>query len=171
MRWTAALIAHAVATGVLAVVTFVVVAVGYVGLLLWAVLAGEPLGGPFALLASLLTAAALVPVMVLLFLMPATALARGLRRALTWPWWSEVPLAAGALAALVALAFFVLHLLEHAELSAESAEVAAAVAATMLLPLGLYWWCFTAADGVVRVVRSIGARIAAAIRARSGAAA
>ncbi len=167
MKTISALVSHAIATGVVAVVTFVLAAVGYTGLLLWAVLAGEPLGGPFALLAMLLTAVAVVPVIVLLFLLPATAAARALRRLLRWSWWTEMPLAALAMVGLVAIAGTAAALAGHAEFSGEHAQTAGALAGLMLLPLGLYWWTFTAADGVQRLATSAWKLLARCVRTAS----
>lgn len=147
-----------------AVVTFVVVSVGYVGLLLWAVVAGEPLGGPFALLGALLTAAAVVPAAVLLALLPATTLARVVRRGLRWQWWVEAPLAVVWLALLVAGGYGLLVAVGRVAPSSESAQAAGALAGALLLPLGLYWWAFTATDGIVRGALALGRHIAAAVR-------
>jgi hypothetical protein len=154
MERVTTLIAHAVASGVVAVVTLAVATVGFLGLLLWAVLAGEPIGGPLALVGVLLTAIAFVPIMLLLFLMPATATARWLRRAFRWSWWVEMPLATIAMVLYVAIVFFALSYTDTVEQSREGAGVAGAFAGTLLLPLGLYWWSFTAADGVLRLVRA-----------------
>ncbi len=154
MESVSTLVAHALAAGVVTVVTFVVTAVGYFGLLLWAVFAGELLGGPFALIAMLLTVVALVPPMILLLLLPATAAARWLRRAFHWSWWSEMPLATLAMVALVSVLYLALALTAQIDVSPRGAKVAGAVAGTMLLPLGLYWWSYTAADGVLRLVRA-----------------
>lgn len=161
MRWGPALLAHAVASAVFAAVTFVAVAVGYVGLLLWAVAAGEPLGGPFALLGALLTAAAVVPAAVLLALLPATTLARVVRRGLRWSWWVEAPLAVVWLVLLVAGGYGLLVAFDRVAPSSESAQAAGALAGALLLPLGLYWWAFTATDGIVRVALAVWRRIAA----------
>ena len=169
MERVTSLIAHAVASGVVAVVTLVVASLGFFGLLLWAVLAGEPIGGPLALVGVLLTAIAFVPVMLLLFLIPATALARWLRRTLRWSWWVEMPLATVAMILCVGVVFFGLSFTDTVEQSEAGARVAGGFAGLLLLPLGIYWWSFTAADAVLRLARTAWARIAEAIRARSGA--
>ena len=113
-------------------------------------------------------AVALVPAMVLLLLLPSTAIARLVRRAARWWWWVEMPLATVALVLLVGLGYLALTWFDVAELSADGARSAGAVVGLLALPLGLYWWAFTAADAIVRALRAGWALVQRACRAREG---
>ena len=100
----------------------------------------------------------------LLALLPATTLARVVRRGLRWSWWVEAPLAVAWLVLLVAGGYGLLVAFDRVAPTPESAQAAGALAGALLLPLGLYWWAFTATDGVVRGALAAARRIAAAIR-------
>ena len=140
---------HALATGVVVGGVVAFTAASYFALLAWAVLAGQPLGGPLALPFMVLFALVASLGSVALILLPATAIAewisvkKRLRVAL------QIPIATALAAVFVVLAALVIAVLR--EMSWGSAAAAAGVIfALLLVPLGVYWWSMQSADWLLR---------------------
>jgi hypothetical protein len=144
-------IKHAVASAVVVGGTMALTAASYFALFAWAVVAGEPLGGPlafpFMVLASLLASV----VAAVFILLPTTALTewiclnRGFRLAL------QIPVATVCMGTYVFTASLAFALVRGVAL-ASAASAAAVLFGLLLVPLGAYWWSMQSADWVARAV-------------------
>lgn len=141
---------HMVAAGVVVGGVVALTAASYFALLAWAVLVGEPLGGPLAFPFMVLFALVASVVSVGLILLPATAVAEwiGVKKQLRVAF--QIPIAtalAGVFLLFATLATAVLR-----ETSWGSAAAAGGVMfALLLVPLGGYWCSMQSADWLLRV--------------------
>lgn len=139
---------HAVAAGVVVGATVLGSVVAYVGLLAWAVLADEGLGGPMALPFMMLVALVAGVAAVLLVLGPATLIADALCAARAWPKWAAIPASTGVTLA-ICLAAGALLGARHSSVG-DGVSTAAIAALALLAPLGLYWWSLRGASLLLR---------------------
>ena len=146
-------IKHAVATGVVIAGIVGVTAASYFALLAWAVLAGEPLGGPlafpflvlFALVASVVAAG--------LILFPATALTEWICVKNKFRLALQIPIATAFVAGYLLLAAVIAAVVRDVSL-ASAATAAGVVFLLLLVPLGVYWWAMQSADWLLRIAAS-----------------
>ena len=149
---------HAVATAV--VVTGIVsfTAATYGALLLWAILAGLPLGGPLAFPFMVLFALVATVGVVLFVLLPSTVATEWLRHRLQFPLLVEIPMATLLMVALVLGLTSAIAWLSGSFV--EGATVAAAIGAGVLLvPLGAYWWALQSTGWVITVATTYSERL------------
>ena len=140
---------HAVATGVVVGGILTFTAASYFALLAWAVLVGEPLGGPlafpfmglFALVASVLSA--------VLIILPATVAAEwiSVKRQLSVA--IQIPIATALAGVFLLFVAIVISVLGGTSV-VSAAGAAGFVFALLLVPLGVYWWAMQSADWLLR---------------------
>ncbi len=143
---------HALAAATVVGTTIVLTMLAYFGMLAWAVLMGEPIGGalalPFMLLLALVGSAASV----ILVLFPSTLLTHGARQRLNWPLITEIPIAVVMSFAVSVLVGVVAGaLLGTVE---DGVRLALAATALLLVPLGLYWWSLQGTTWLLRTLRA-----------------
>lgn len=140
-------VAHAVSAAVVIGGILTVSAVGYFGLLAWAFLSGQPLGGPLALPFVLLGAIVLSGLSVSVVLLPSTLLAELLARACRWPTLAEIPVSTALSVAICtttgAFAGFFLATV------GQGLRFGFVWAIALLVPLGAYWWCLQATGALL----------------------
>ena len=140
---------HVIATAVVVGGVVAFIAASYFALLAWAVLAGDPLGGPVAFPFMVLLALIASVVSVGLILMPATALAEWvavkhqLRRAF------QIPIATALAGGQLLFAALVISVLRGIPWSS-AAAAAGVIFALLLVPLGVYWWSIQSTDWLLR---------------------
>lgn len=133
-------VSHGVAAAVVITLSVVFAVVGYAGLLAWAVLAGQPLGGALALPFMMLAALVASTLAILTGLFPATVLAHCIcRRWLHWPLLAEIPVST-LLTAGAAVGVTVVVGLRFGVSATTSAGQGVVLAVILLVPLGVYWW-------------------------------
>lgn len=133
-------VSHGVATGVVVTLSVVFAVVGYAGLLAWAVLAGQPLGGALALPFMMVAALVASTLAILAGLLPATVLAHYIcRRRLRWPLLAEIPVSTVLTAGAAVGAAVVVGRLVGVP-AATSVWQGVILALILLVPLGVYWW-------------------------------
>lgn len=144
---------HAVATGVVVAGIAAFTTVSYFALLAWAVLAGEPLGGPLAFPFMVLFALVASVVSVGAVLLPATAVTEWIcvRNKLRLVF--QIPMATGLVGLLLLLGAAGISVLGGMPLGS-AALAAGVVFVVLLVPLGAYWWSLQSADWLVRMATS-----------------
>ncbi len=157
MRHAHTAIGHAVAAAIVLSSTLVFTLLGYFGLLAWAVLAGEPIGGalalPFLLLFSLVGGC--VSILVVLF--PATLLSHFICRSLRWAFVVEIPIATViSIAICVAVGGMVGALAGTVE---QGIRIALVWELVLLVPLGLYWWSLQGTTSLLGFARKMWCRL------------
>lgn len=142
---------HAVAAAVVIAGITAFSAASYFALLVWAVLVGEPMGGPLAFPFMVLFAVVVSTISVGAALFPVTALTEWIcrRRRLGWPW--QIPIATAVMGAGLLMVAVVAAAVRGGSLGSTLAP--AGIAFLLLLaPLGMYWWSVRSADWIVGVI-------------------
>jgi hypothetical protein len=140
---------HAVATAVVVGGIVAFTAASYFALLAWAVLVGDPLGGPLAFPFMVLFALFASVVSVGLILLPATALAEwvAVKKQLRMAF--QIPIATALAGVQLLFAALVISVLGGMPWSS-AAAAAGVIFALLLVPLGVYWWSMQSADWLLR---------------------
>ena len=139
---------HAIAGAAVTAAIAAFSAASYFALLAWAVLAGEPLGGPlafpFMVLASLIASV----VSVCVVLLPVTAVTDWMcrKRRIRLPW--QIPIATVLMGSWL-VALLVATTVTRGTPIVASATFGGLAFLVLLLPLGLYWWTMQSADWIV----------------------
>lgn len=139
---------HAVGAAAVIVGITAFSAASYFALLAWAVLMGEPLGGPLAFPFMVLFAVVASIVCVGAALLPVTALTEWICRRwqlrLAW----QIPIATAVMATGL-LMFAMIGATVRGESLNSAAVLAGIVFLLLLAPLGMYWWSMQSADWIV----------------------
>jgi hypothetical protein len=140
---------HAAATGILVGGVVAFAAASYFALLGWAMLVGEPLGGPFALPFMVLVGLIAGVSSTVLVFFPAAALAEwiGAKRNLSVA--AQIPIATGLMGAFVLLASVAVGLSRGLTL-ASAASIGGLIFVLLVVPLGVYWWAMRSSDWLVQ---------------------
>lgn len=139
---------HAVAATVVISGIVAFTAASYFALLAWAVIAGEGLGGPLAFPVMVLFALVASVVSVLLVLLPTTALTEWIcvKRGVHRLW--QIPVATLLLAGYVFSAALVAGVAWESSVH-RAASLAGILFASLLVPLGAYWWSLQSTDWLI----------------------
>lgn len=141
---------HAVASGVVVTAVVVFAAASYFALLAWAMLVGEPLGGPLAFPFLVLFAMVASVASVGAVLLPVTALTDwicfGRHVRLLW----QIPRAT-ALMGLWLLMVAVIAAVVRGAAVGSTAVFAGIVFLVLLIPLGMYWWSVQSTDWILAI--------------------
>jgi hypothetical protein len=140
------LIRHAFASFATIAAACAIWTVTYVGLLLWAIVSNEGLGGPLAYPGGLLFIGVAAAVSCLLLFFPATVSAEWICRSRALPILAQIPIAVVVLAVLCLLAGVALRVSTVAiPFGASVRDFIAWLFFLSLLPIGFYWWIAQAA--------------------------
>lgn len=140
---------HAIAASVVIAGIVAVTVASYFALLAWAVLMGQPLGGPLALPGMVLFALIAGIVAVGLVLLPATALAERITERKQVRAVFQIPIATALAGSFVVLTTSVITVARGTPW-ASAALAAGVIFAILLVPLGVYWWSMQSVDWLLR---------------------
>ena len=141
---------HAVAAGVVVAGVVAFSAASYFALLAWAVLVGEPLGGPLAFPFMVLFAVVASVVSVGAALLPVAALTEWicLRRQIRLPW--QIPIVTAVMGTWLLMLALIAAAVRGAPVGS-TAVPTGIVFLVLLVPLGMYWWSMKSADWILGV--------------------
>ncbi|MCU0797892.1 MAG: hypothetical protein MUF31_18375 [Akkermansiaceae bacterium] len=145
---------HCLAFGVTVVSCCVLWTIVYLGLLLWAMIAGGGLGSPLSYPLWLLIIFLTVVFGTLLLILPSTLFASWAAQRAGWGRMSRVPLCLGSMALISLLLGWLSS--EHGTL-AEAFRSGGLLWVSLLLPLGIYWWVLEGGMVLVSALRRAGA--------------
>ena len=139
---------HAVAATVVGASIIAVTAASYFALFAWAVMLGEPLGGPLAFPFMIVLAVAASTISIVAVLFPATVLTDWIcaGRQIRLPW--QIPIAAAVMGAWL-LTLTMIAGAARGDMVGSTAVSTGIVFLLLLVPLGLYWWSMQTADWIL----------------------
>jgi len=153
MAYAQTAIGHALAATIVIIGAIVFSLLAYFGLLAWAVLVGQPLGGAFALPFMMLLALGGSSLAVIVVIFPATLISHLVRRLLRWPTLVEIPLATFiSFAIMIALGTIWGLFYESLDRSIRLALIGEVL---ILVPLGIYWWSLQGTEMIFRLSRKL----------------
>jgi hypothetical protein len=141
---------HAIAAGVVITAMIALATASYVALLVWAVLVGEPLGGPLAFPFMILIAVVASVISVGAVLLPVTALTEWIcvRRQIRLQW--QIPIDTAVMGMWLLMLAAIGAAVRGAPIGS-TAVPTGTVFLLLLVPLGMYWWSMQSADWILRV--------------------
>jgi hypothetical protein len=142
---------HTVAAGVVVSGIVAFTAASYFALLMWSVLAGLPLGGPFAFPFMVLFALVACVVAVLFLILPATVIAEWLCNRYHFRLAMQIPTATVVMGILLCAMTAALTTLAGSPMSA-GLPIAGIASIVLLVLLGAYWWSMQSVDWLVTAI-------------------
>ncbi len=152
-------LAHALASAVLIGGLLALTFVGYFGLLAWAVLAGDGIGGPLAFPVMMILAFVVGFAMTAFVIFPVTVATAVLcELVLKWHRVAQIPIAVALCLAEVLAIALVIALSSGGDV-ADALAAGGVVGFLLLVPLGVYWWVLQLVDGLRWAAHALWRRI------------